>query len=313
MKTILKKLIALIITLFMVSVLAFLAFQIIPGDPTTKMLGTEATPDAIAALRSELGLDRPVMTRYFDWLGSFLSGDMGISYSYRMPVGEMIAQKLPVTALLTLLSFLFTVGLSIPLGTLAGSVRSKLLDRCITVTDQILMSVPPFFLGILACYLCGIVLKLFTPGGYVSLENDFWGCVGYLVFPALSIAIPRAAMTVKMLRSSIYKELRQDYVRTAQSRGAGRWSILFRHVLKNALIPVITFLAVSMAEILTGSIIVEQVFTVPGIGRLLLASIGSRDFPVVQAIVVLLATWIVVVNYLADLLNLLVDPRIRRK
>ena len=193
MKTILKKLIALIITLFMVSVLAFLAFQIIPGDPTTKMLGTEATPDAIAALRSELGLDRPVMTRYFDWLGSFLSGDMGISYSYRTPVGEMIAQKLPVTALLTLLSFLFTVGLSIPLGTLAGSVRSKLLDRCITVTDQILMSVPPFFLGILACYLCGIVLKLFTPGGYVSLENDFWGCVGYLVFPALSIATRRAA------------------------------------------------------------------------------------------------------------------------
>lgn len=313
MKTILKKLTALIITLFMVSVLAFLAFQIIPGDPTTKMLGTEATPEAIAALRSDLGLDRPIMARYFDWLGSFISGDMGISYSYRTPVGEMIAQKLPVTALLTVLSFLFTVGLSIPLGTLAGSVRSKVLDRCITVLDQIFMSVPPFFLGILACYLCGIVLKLFVPGGYVSLESDFWGCVGYLVFPALSIAIPRAAMTVKMLRASIYKELHQDYVRTAQSRGAGRWSILFRHVLKNALIPVITFLAVSMAEILTGSIIIEQVFTVPGIGRLLLASIGSRDFPVVQAIVVLLATWIVVVNYLADLLNLLADPRIRHK
>lgn len=313
MKFILKKLFALIITLFMVSVLAFLAFQIIPGDSATKMLGTEATPEAVAALRAELGLNRPVLIRYFDWLGGFLTGDMGVSYSYRTPVGEMIGQKLPVTALLTLLSFLFTVGLSVPLGTLAGSVRSRVLDRCITVIDQVVMSIPPFFLGILACYLCGIVLKLFVPGGFVAFETDPWGCITYLIFPAMSIALPRVAMTVKMLRASIYKEMRQDYVRTAQSRGNGHWSILFRHVLKNALIPVITFLAVSMAEILTGSIIIEQVFTVPGIGRLLLASIGNRDFPVVQAIVVLLATWIVVVNFLADMLNLLVDPRIRRK
>lgn len=313
MKTILKKLLALIITLFMVSVLAFLAFQIIPGDPTTKMLGTEATSEAVAELRAELGLDRPVLVRYAGWLGDFLTGDMGISYSYRTPVREMIGQKLPVTGLLTLLSFVFTAVLSIPLGTLAGNVKSKALDRVIAVIDQVVMSIPPFFLGILTCYVCGLILKLFVPGSFVSPESDFWGCVAYLVFPALAIALPRAAMTVKMLRSSIQKELRRDYVRTAQSRGNGRWSILFRHVLKNALIPVITFLAVSMAEILTGSIIVEQVFSVPGIGRLLLASIGNRDFPVVQAIVVILATWIVVVNYLADMLNLLADPRIRRR
>ena len=256
MKYAAKKLSALIITLFMVSVLAFLAFQIIPGDPTTKMLGTEATPEAVRELRAQLGLDRPVFLRYGSWLAGFLSGDMGTSYSYQMPVADMIGQKLPVTALLTALSFVFTVLLSIPLGVLAGSVRNRFLDRAIAVLDQLFMSIPPFFLGILMCYVFGILFRLFVPGDFVALEADPWGCIRYLVFPALAIAIPRAAMTVKMLRSSVAKELRQDYVYTAQSRGNSRTAILMRHVLRNALIPAITFLAVSMAEILTGSIII---------------------------------------------------------
>ena len=311
MKYAAKKLSALIITLFMVSVLAFLAFQIIPGDPTTKMLGTEATPEAVRELRAQLGLDRPVFLRYGSWLAGFLSGDMGTSYSYQMPVADMIGQKLPVTALLTALSFVFTVLLSIPLGVLAGSVRNRFLDRAIAVLDQLFMSIPPFFLGILMCYVFGILIRLFVPGDYVALEADPRGGIRYLGFPALAIAIPRAAMTVKMLRSSVAKELRQDYVYTAQSRGNSRTAILMRHVLRNALNPAITFLAVSMAEILTGSIIIEQVFTIPGIGRLLLASISNRDFPVVQAVVVILAAWIVVVNFLADLLNQWTDPRVR--
>lgn len=311
MKYAAKKICALIITLFMVSVLAFLAFQIIPGDPTTKILGTEATPEAIGALRAQLGLDRPVLVRYWSWLTDFLSGDFGTSYSYQMPVVEMIGQKLPITALLTLLSFGFTVLLSIPLGVLAGSVRCRFLNRAIAVVDQILMSIPPFFLGILMCYVFGILFRLFVPGNFIPLETDFWGCIGYLVFPALAIAIPRTAMTVKMLRGSVAKELKQDYVLTARSRGNSRSAIVLRHVLRNALIPAITFLAVSMAEILTGSIIIEQVFTIPGIGRLLLASISNRDFPVVQAVVVILAAWIVLVNFAADLLNQFTDPRVR--
>lgn len=313
MKSLLKKTLALIITLFLVSVLAFLAFQIIPGDPTTKLLGTEATPEAVAALREELGLNRPVLLRYWDWLTAFLRGDMGVSYSYRLPVSQMIGDKLPITALLTLLSFLFTVVLSIPLGTLAGAIRTPALDKTAVITNQMFMSIPAFFLGILICYGCGILLRLFVPGNFVDPGVDFWGCMAYLVFPALAISLPRTAMTVKMLRGSIHKELSQDYIRTAKSRGCGRWDILFRHVLRNALLPVITFLAVSMAEILTGSIIIEQVFTIPGIGRLLLASISNRDFPVVQAIVVILAAWIVTVNFLADLLTRLADPRQRQR
>ncbi len=313
MKYVIKKLITLIITLFIVSLLAFLAFQVIPGDPTTKMLGTEATPEAREALRAELGLDQPVLVRYWDWLTDFLRGDMGESYSYRMPVADMLADKLPVTFLLAIMSFVFTVVLSIPLGVLAGSARSKVLDVIITALDQIVMSIPPFFIGILATFLFGTLLRLFTPGNFISYEESWSACLGYLVLPALSIAIPRIAMTVKMLRSSILTQMEGDYVRTARSRGNNRRAVMVRHVLKNALIPVITFLAVSAAEIMTGSIIIEQVFTIPGVSRLLLASISSRDFPVVQAIVVILAAWIVIINFVADLLYQLVDPRIRLK
>lgn len=313
MKYTLKKIFTLIITLFIVSLLAFLAFQVIPGDPTTKMLGTEASPEAVAALRAELGLDRPIPVRYLNWLTDFLAGDMGTSYSYNMPVEDMLADKLPVTALLTLMSFLFTVVLSIPLGILAGSVQNKIVDRLITALDQIVMSVPPFFVGILACFFFGLTLRLFVPGSFVSYTDSWSQCLSYLIFPALSIALPRIAMTVKMLRGAILQELGQDYVRTSRSRGERRSLVLRTHVLRNALIPTITFLAVSMAEIMTGTIIIEQVFTIPGIGRLLMASINNRDFPVVQAIVVILAAWIVIVNFVADLLYQLVDPRIRLK
>lgn len=312
MKYILKKTCALIITLFIVSLLAFLAFQIIPGDPTTQLLGTEATEEARQELRHELGLDRPVLLRYFDWLGGFVRGDMGESYSYRMPVSEMLSDKLPVTALLTLLSFAFTIVLSIPLGIWAGSTKSRIMDLSITALDQIIMSVPPFFIGMLACYFLGNVLKLFVPGNFVSYTESWAGFLGYMALPALAIAIPRIAMTVKMLRSSIQSQLQQDYVRTSRSRGSSRAVILRRHVLKNAMIPVISFLAVSAAEIMTGSIIIEQVFTIPGVSRLLLASISNRDFPVVQAIVMVMAAWIVIVNFAADLLYQLADPRIRR-
>ncbi len=312
MKYIAKKLAALVATLLAVSLLAFLAFQIIPGDPTTKILGTEATEEAVAALRQELGLDGNVFLRYFRWLGAFLTGDLGMSYAYQMPVADMLGDKLLITGALTVLSFAITVALAIPLGILAGSARSRKLDVAAAIADQVLMSVPPFFLAILLTYVFGTVLKLFVAGQYVSYRQSLGGFLGYLVLPALSIAIPRIAMTVKMLRSSIHSELDRDYVRTARSRGNDRRGVLVRHVLKNAMASTVTFLAVSAAEIMTGSIIIEQVFAIPGVSRLLLASISSRDFPVVQAIVVILAAWIVVVNFLADLLHQLLDPRLRR-
>lgn len=228
MKFFLKKTITLIITLFIVSLLAFFAFSIIPGDPTAKILGMEASQAQIDALRIELGLDQPVLVRYLDWLGNFVRGDFGTSYSYQLPVRQMLADKLPITALLTLISFLFTLVIAIPLGIYSGSVKSEWLDRVNATIDQVFMSVPQFFIGILMCFVLGISMKWFIPGNYVSYSSSWSGFLSYMIFPAFSIAIPRIAMTVKMLRSSILNELGRDYVRTAHSRGCSRSVILRR-------------------------------------------------------------------------------------
>ena len=312
MKLVLKKIISLIITLFIVSLLAFLAFQIIPGDPTTKLLGTNATPEKVAQFRSQLGLDRPVLIRYMDWLVSFVKGDFGTSYTYNRAVSTLLSDKLPVTVLLTVLSFLITAIVSFPIGIWAGNTRNKWVDHVFVILDQILMAIPPFFFGIVSCFVFGIVLKWFMPGNFISLSESVSGCISYLILPAICLALPRIAMTSRMLRSSIQEELTQNYVYTARSRGLSRAGIMSRHILKNAMIPVVTFLAVSAAEIMTGTIIIEQGFTIPGTGRLLVSSIGNRDFPVVQAIVVILAAWIVIVNFAADMLNHWMDPRLRQ-
>ena len=271
MKVLLRKILNLMIALLIVTLLTFLALQVIPGDPVTKMLGADATAAQAAQLRARLGLDQPVLVRYGRWLLSFLKGDPGMSYSYSMPVAEMLKGKLSVTVILTALSFAMTVFISIPLGILTARSESV---RFFLIMDQLFMALPPFFIGILSVYLFGIVLKLFVPGAYVPLSESVTGGLGYLLLPALAMALPRSAMTVKMLRSSIRSQMAEDYVRTARSRGLTDGQILRRHALRGAMVPVVTFLAQSAAEIMTGTIIIEQVFTIPGLGRLLLSSIG---------------------------------------
>ncbi len=311
MKYLAKKTITLIITLFVISLLAFLAFQIIPGDPATHMLGTDATPERVEALREQLGLNRPLLVQYFDWLGSFLFSDMGTSYNYSMSVREMLAGKLTITGVMTGLSVIIIAMVSIPLGIWQGRHAGRLPDLSATVIGQLLMSIPPFFLGILFTLVFGLILRAFTPGEFVSYEQSVPGFLRCLIFPALAIAIPRIAMTAKLLRSSIVNEVREDYVRTARSHGRSFPAALYTHVLRNAIIPVVTFLATSVADIAAGSVIVEQVFSIPGIGRLLLSSISGRDYPVVLAIVVIMASLVVLVNFLVDVIYQLIDPRIR--
>lgn len=311
MKYLIKKTATLIITLFIVSLLAFLAFSVITGDPAANRLGTEASEEAIAALREEMGLNRPLLVRYFSWAAGLFRGDLGESYTYSMPVASLLADKLPVTAVLTLLSFALTVVIAIPLGILCGNVRSSAVDSTLVAGNQMLMSIPAFFLGMLVSWIFGLTLKLFVPGRFVSWADSPARCIYYLLFPAISVAVPRIAMTVKLLRSSILSERGKDYARTARSRGARSGRILWVHVLRNAMLPVITFLATSLAEIMTGTIIIEQVFTIPGVGRLLLSGISNRDYPLVQAIIVIMAAWIVLVNFLADILNQTIDPRMR--
>lgn len=311
MKYLIKKTGTLIITLFIVSFLTFLAFSLIPGDPATAMLGTEATPEKIAALREEMGLNAPFFIQYINWVKSFLIGDMGTSYSYHLPVKDILGDKVPITLVLTLLSFLMIVTISIPLGIFTAALKGKWLTRTIMVMNQIIMAVPAFFMGILLTLIFGLLLKIFNPGGYISYNDSITGFLGYLIWPSIAIALPKIAMTVKILRSTVMKELGSDYVRTAYSKGNSKGKVLFSHVLKNALIPVIAFLAMVIADIVAGSIIIEQVFSIPGFGRLLVSSISNRDYPVVQAIAVILATIVIVVNYLADILYQWIDPRIR--
>lgn len=319
MKYLGKKLVTLIMTLFVVSAAAFIAFQIIPGDVVTSILGTEATPEREAQLREELGLNDPPVVRYFRWAGGVLTGDLGISYRYAknmnemMPVAELIGDKLPVTLSLAAISLVLIVVVSIPLGVLWARSKNKVLDAALGVITQVCMAIPSFFLGIIVTYLFGMVLKCFVPGGYVSYEKDVGAFLSYLLFPALAIALPKAAMTARFLRNSMLTELRSDYVRTARSKGCSERRVMYGHVLRNAMMPVITFLGMIIAEIVAGSIVVEQVFSLPGIGRLLISSISTRDLPVVEILILYITFVVIFVYFLVDILYRVVDPRISEK
>ena len=309
MKYALKRAAAGLATILIVSFLTFAAFSLISGDTATAMLGTAATPERLAALRAELGLDRPLMVRYGEWLLGFFTGDLGVSSSYSQPVWDILGPKFRLTLCLSLLSFALITAVSIPLG--LWSAGRQRFEGARTALNQLGMAVPPFFTGILLSWVFGVGLKWFTPGQFPDAGEDFAGAAVYLLFAAAALSIPRIAMTARMLRSTVREELGKDYVRTAISRGNDRGQVLRRHVLKNALPPVVTFLAQTMAEIVAGSIVVEQVFVIPGLGRMLVTSIAGRDYPVVQAIVVILAFWVVLAGTAADLVNQRIDPRLR--
>ncbi len=311
-KTLAKRLGLLILTLLLVTALAFLAFSIIPGDPTTSILGSEATPEQVAALRAQLGLDRPIWQRYIGWLGGLLTGDLGVSYNFALPVGQLLAPRIGVTLTLTAIAFVLIVAVSLPVGLLAARYQGGVIDRVLTIFNQITMSVPGFLMGIALTYVFGLILRWFTPGGYTPPGQGVGPYLWYLLFPAVAVALPKTAMTVKMLRGSVLSELGADYIRTAYSKGSSRAGALWRHVLRNAMIPVITFLAMTVADIVAGSIVVEQVFAIPGLGQMLISSIGNRDYPVVQAIIVLVASVVVLCNFAADLLYRVMDPRLRK-
>ena len=310
MKYIGKKLGAMLVTLLLISFLVFLAFDMIPGDPAQARLGTEVTPERLEALREEMGLNKPLIERYLRWLVSFVQGDFGDSYKYNMPVADMISSKLPITIIMALISFVIMVVVSLPLGIYTAKHNGKRIDRVITVINQVMMAVPHFFLGIIITYVLGLVLKLFIPGNYVSYEKDFGAFLSYIIYPCIAIAIPKIAISVKMLKSSCVEEAKKDYVRTAYSKGNNTSKVLYRHVLRNAMIPVVTLWGMTLADMLVGSIVIEQVFNVPGIGRILLTSISYRDYPVVQAIIVLIATVVIVTNFCVDIIYQMIDPRI---
>jgi ABC-type dipeptide/oligopeptide/nickel transport system permease component len=311
MKYVIKKLLTTLITLFAVSALVFFSFSVIPGNPAVSRLGTEATPEKIEKLTHEMGLDRPLPERYGEWVLNILHGDFGKSYSYNQKVTSLLSEKIGTTLILSVIAIILTVAVAFPLGIYTARKSDSKLDVVLTSLNQLIMAIPSFFSGILITLLFGFVFKLFTPGAYVSYKVNFLRCVGYLFFPALAIALPKISMVVKLLKDTALKEANKDYVVTAYSRGNATRAVFYKHVLKNAMIPVITFLGMTFADIIAGSIIVEQVFSVPGLGRILLTSISGRDYPMVQAIILLLAAFVVISNLAVDFMYRAFDKRIR--
>lgn len=311
MKFIVKKIITLVITLFFISIVAFLAFQIIPGDPVLSLLGMNATEAQIEAMREQLGLNAPLVIRYGNWIAGLFKGDFGLSYHYQIPVADLLKDKFPVTLALAGITILFIIILAVPFGVLNAKFMEKKFGRLLQIVNQIIMAIPSFFLGILITLLFGLILKWFTPGKYISYTESLSGFFAYLIAPAAAIAIPKAAMIVKFLQNSVFSQRQSDYVRTAFSKGNTENRVLYVHILKNACIPVVTILGMMIAEVMAGSIVVEQVFGLPGLGRLLVASIEVRDYPVVQVIIIYIAAVVVIVNGAVDILYRLLDPRIQ--
>lgn len=299
------------VSFWLVSLLTFLAFNIIPGDPAQVLLGTSASPKQLALLHRQLGLDQPLVTRYFHWLGGFLTGHLGNSLRYTMPITDLLSNRLPISMLLTGLAFLLVIGVSFPIGVFLTQKRDTALSRIGGVLNMFSISVPNFFLGVLFIWVFGIVLHFFVPGKAINLNSGAAEILPYLFFPALAIALPNIAVVVKFLQGSLTGQMRMDYIRTARSKGNSERMVLYRHALKNAVVPVITLLGMVIPEIFSGSILIEQVFGIPGVGRLLISSITSRDFPLVETLVVFIAVIVIVSNFLVDILLQCIDPRIR--
>ncbi len=313
MKQIGKKIITLIITLFVVSFVTFFLFDRIPSNPALAMLGTNVTEERLAELEEQMGLNDPFFNRYGNFLKGLFEKEGNVSYTYQVPASELIQERLPITFTLMAFSFLITLAISIPFGMLAGRKKHSKTGGIITVFSQLIMSIPPFFLGILLTILFGLVLNWIQVGNYVSYKENKVSFFTYMILPAISVSIPKIAMVIKFLRVSMLEQMKQNYVITAKGKGLSSVRILTVHVLKNALIPVLTIMGMIVGDLLAGSIVVEQVFNIPGLGRLLVTSIGNRDYPVVSTIIVFIASVVMIAYGLIDILYIMADPRMRRE
>lgn len=308
---VITKLVELLLTLLLVSFFTFAAFSIIPGDAAAVILGPNATQAQLETMREQLGLNEPVLTRYFHWLAGAFTGDLGKSTAYSQPVTQMIADRLPVTLGMSLFALIIVIVVTYPAAILSSRHPGKILDNVLSVIGHVLFAIPPFVLSLLMITLFANLFGIFTVGGYKSPSDDFGKYISCLLLPALCIALPKIAMTFKFLRSSILTEKASDYVRTAKSHGMGDTMIMFRHILPNSNVSTITIISLVLSDILGGSLIVEQVFNLPGLGRLLLAAIDRRDFPLLSGMVFYLALITVILYFASDILSTIADPRMR--
>jgi len=301
---------SLVGTLFAAALIVFLVLEVLPGDPAQIMLGTDAQPDTLAALRLQLGLDRPAPERFLTWLGGLVTGDLGRSYTYSVPVASLVPERLAITLPLALIAMALTTILALGLGTYAASRHRRAGDVGVMAATQLGIALPNFWVAILLIMLFAITLGWLPAGGFPGWRAGLWPALKALLLPAVSLALVQAAILARVTRSAVLDVSREDFVRTARAKGLTRGQALRRHVLRNALLPVVTLMGLQFAYLLGGTIVVENVFRLPGLGRLIFQAINERDLVVVKDVVVLLAGMVVFVNFLVDLLYRVIDPRL---
>ncbi|QDY71670.1 ABC transporter permease [Qingshengfaniella alkalisoli] len=307
----LKRLQSLIISLIVASIVIFAAIEIVPGDPASFMLGVNAQPDTVAALREQLGLDVPLYQRYLNWIGGMLTGDFGVSYTYRTPVSDIIGERLWISLPLALYALSLTVLVAFPVGILAASRRGSATDVTVMGATQLGVAIPNFWFAMLMVLVFAINLRWFSAGGFPGWDAGFWVALKALTLPAIALALPQASILARVMRSSLLDTLSEDYIRTCRAKGLTRKQALWRHALRNALIPVLTIVGLQFSFLLAGAIIIENVFFLPGLGRLVFQSISQRDLIVVESVVMMLVFAVIVVNFAVDLAYAWVDPRLR--
>ncbi len=306
-----SRLLTLALTLFAAAVLVFLVLEVLPGDPAALILGVNARPDTLAALHHAMGLDRPAIVRLFAWLGAMLVGDFGESFTYHVPVAGLIVDRIGVSLPLALLAIAVSTAIAIPTGVFAAANRGRAGDTLTMAAAQAGVAVPNFWLGLLLILLFSVKLAWFPASGFPGWGGGVWPGVRALILPALALALPQGAILARITRASMLETLAENYMRTALAKGLSPGRALWRHALPNALIPVVTILGLQFSFLLAGTIIIENVFTLPGLGRLVFQAIAGRDLIVVQALVVLLAGSVIVVNFFVDIAYVLIDPRLR--
>ncbi len=309
----LKRLLSLAVSLAIASLVIFAVIEVAPGDPASFMLGINAQPDTLAALKAELGLDVPKWQRYVSWVSGMLVGDFGTSYQYRTPVSEMVADRLWVSLPLALYALALSTLIAFPAGIFAAAQRGAPGDVAVMGATQLGVAIPNFWFAMMLVLVFAINLRWFSSGGFPGWENGFWGGMQALTLPAVALALPQAAILARVMRSALLDVLGEDYMRTARAKGLTSRQALWRHGVRNALIPVLTIIGLQFAFLMAGGIIIEQVFFLPGLGRLIFQSISARDLIVVESVTMLLVFAVIIVNFTVDLAYAAVDPRLRSR
>ena len=309
----LKRLLSLAISLLIASLVIFLVIEVAPGDPASFMLGMNAQEDTLDALREELGLNQSKLQRYLSWTVGMLQGDFGTSYTYRTPVADMVSDRLWVSLPLALYALALSTLIAFPAGIYAASRRGGAGDAAVMGATQLGVAIPNFWFAMMLVLVFAINLRWFSAGGFPGWGEGLFVGLKALTLPAIALALPQAAILARVMRSSLLDILNEDFIRTARAKGLNRRQALWRHALRNALIPVLTIIGLHFSFLLAGSIIIEQVFYLPGLGRLVFQSISQRDLIVVESVVMLLVFAVIMVNFLVDLAYAWVDPRLRSR